>query len=70
MRKLEILNGDVEEEVLRIFDDYLFDIDAAERITYLEERLSLVEDLDLSELDQQITRGLSRAVQIYFPPGR
>jgi hypothetical protein len=67
MKKLQIVSREVEEEVFRIFDDYLFDVYGVERAVYLQNQLSSVEGSDLSELDQQITNGLNRAVAAYFP---
>ena len=68
MRELEIVSGDIEEEAFRILDDYLFDVESGKRVRALQSHLNLVESLDnLGRVDRQITSGLNRAVEAYFP---
>ena len=68
---IDIISGNIEEEVFRIFDDYLFDLEGEDRAADLDRYLSLVENLDqTSVLDQQINSGVKRAVAAYFPPRR
>lgn len=68
MEKLEIVTGDIEEEVFRIFDNYLFNLEANKRVRILEGNLSLVEGADnLSETDKKVALGLRRAAAAHFP---
>lgn len=67
MEKLEVIKGDIEEESFRIFDNDLFNLDYESQLAKLNLALSLVEGENLSEVDAQITNGLKRAVESYFP---
>lgn len=65
--KLEIIEGNIEEEVFRTMDNYLFDAERAERVEFLKAHLSLVEGHDLNDVNSRVTSGIRRAVESYFP---
>lgn len=65
--KLEIIEGNIEEEVFRTMDNYLFDAQGAERVEFLKAHLSLVEGHDLNDVNSWVTSGIRRAVESYFP---
>ena len=69
MEKLEIIKGNIEEQVFVAFDDYLFSLNLDDRLNNLNRYLSLAESCgrELSETDALIASGIKRAVDAHFP---
>ena len=69
MEKLEIIKGNIEEQVFVAFDDYLFSLNLDDRLNNLNRHLSLAESCgrELSETDALIASGIKRAVDAHFP---